>query len=1034
MIIFKKIMAPVLIPLLLITCISCTSVPECIVPVHSFSVPDKSTWSVTVSGNEDQEFPGGYICDDRWDTRWSSPHQDGQWVQIDLGQPALVSGFELFWEAAYAREYAIQASLDGITWISVYHTALGDGQKDDLYIKPQRLQYFRVECLKRATSWGNSIWEVNVKDQLLAPVLLVNDLEVPDANLAMDGKMDTEWLIDTPDQVQVDIDLKDIKEIGGVRVDWGDTFPVSGTLSLSTDDENWTEVDSFASGRGNYDLFLHEKMNARFLRMNFSGSDSITIREISLRGPNETVSSFARYQSAARKARPGMYADQLHGNQVYWTIVGLPGDDQESLLDEYGNLESVNRAPSIMPYLYWDGQLMSAFDVEKVDQKLAEDYLPMPSVIWHWNDGELRIQTLVIGPSDASVNLMKYTIRNDSSETKKGRLFLALRPMQINPVWQHGGFAPIGSAERVEEDKLDVVRVNDQRRYVILTPVDQFALAPFDSEDIIRYLRTDRLPEATQATDPQDLLSGAFAYSFELAPGQETNIVFAAPLHDSLETVQGLSKISASWNQVFDWLKTEQVAYWKDKINQISFKLGDKRVERTVKSQLAYILINQDGVVLQPGARNYNRAWIRDGSLTCAALVRMGLGEESKKYLDWYGQRVRGDGLVPPILNTDGSVNTGWGADNEYDSQGQYIFAIMDYYRLTGDQAFLERHYDRIVKALHFTQGLREKTSGESYKADEPASERYRAILPPSISHEGYPVPVHSYWDVYFALKGWRDGMDAAKERGDKESLAWMEAQWNVQKQGLLRSLQATIDHFDISYIPGSAERGDPDATSVAISLFPCGLLPIMPEPNMHQTFTEYMAGVRRRSSPEWSGRYTPYEVRNLLALTLLGMKEEAWFLNEQLLNDCYPPAWNHFAEVVNSTRGTGVYIGDMPHTWVGADYVNAIRGMLVHEDSEDLFLFLGTPESWVKGEGVDILGLPTAFGRLNLSAVMNDQTLNVTWSGVQVPGSIHLSWPNSQKPNQVSVNGEPISETDFDQNGINLTNNEGTLKAQWGL
>ena len=41
---------------------------------------------------------------------------------------------------------------------------------------------------------------------------------------------------------------------------------------------------------------------------------------------------------------------------------------------------------------------------------------------------------------------------------EKGALVLAVRPVQINPYWQHGGHAPIG-AIAVADDQL---QVNDQ--------------------------------------------------------------------------------------------------------------------------------------------------------------------------------------------------------------------------------------------------------------------------------------------------------------------------------------------------------------------------------------------------------------------------------------------------------------------------------------------------------------------------------------------------------------------------------------------
>jgi hypothetical protein len=62
-------------------------------------------------------------------------------------------------------------------------------------------------------------------------------------------------------------------------------------------------------------------------------------------------------------------------------------------------------------------------------------------------------------------------------------------------------------------------------------------------------------------------------------------------------------------------------------------------------------------------------------------------------------------------------------------------------------------------------------------------------------------------------------------------------------------------------------------------------------------------------------------------------------------------------------------YIGDMPHTWVGAEFATAIRRMLLRENGGTLELFRAVPESWWDGEGIRLNELPTIFGTTNLSA-----------------------------------------------------------------
>ncbi|KAA9005875.1 discoidin domain-containing protein [Paenibacillus spiritus] len=95
-------------------------------------------------------------------TRWSSSYSDPQWIFIDLVGNYLVSEVKLNWEAAYAKAYKIQVSRDAVHWTDVYSTATGDGGIDDITFSPTNAQFVRVYGIQRATSWGYSLYNVDV--------------------------------------------------------------------------------------------------------------------------------------------------------------------------------------------------------------------------------------------------------------------------------------------------------------------------------------------------------------------------------------------------------------------------------------------------------------------------------------------------------------------------------------------------------------------------------------------------------------------------------------------------------------------------------------------------------------------------------------------------------------------------------------------------------------------------------------------------------------------------------------------------------
>lgn len=61
--------------------------------------------------------------------------------------------------------------------------------------------------------------------------------------------------------------------------------------------------------------------------------------------------------------------------------------------------------------------------------------------------------------------------------------------------------------------------------------------------------------------------------------------------------------------------------FWVKKLDHVKWTVPKElmQVFNTVKSNMAYVLINRDNVGIQPGSRSYERSWIRDGALTSAS-------------------------------------------------------------------------------------------------------------------------------------------------------------------------------------------------------------------------------------------------------------------------------------------------------------------------------------------------------------------------------------------------------------------------------
>ncbi len=95
-------------------------------------------------------------------TRWESRFDDDEWIAVDLGDTFMLNRVVIDWEGAYARRYDIMTSLDGETWLPAASVADGHGGVETLSLPDVVARHVRVNCLTRATGYGNSIYELQV--------------------------------------------------------------------------------------------------------------------------------------------------------------------------------------------------------------------------------------------------------------------------------------------------------------------------------------------------------------------------------------------------------------------------------------------------------------------------------------------------------------------------------------------------------------------------------------------------------------------------------------------------------------------------------------------------------------------------------------------------------------------------------------------------------------------------------------------------------------------------------------------------------
>jgi hypothetical protein len=830
------------------------------------------------------------------------------------------------------------------------------------------------------------------------------------AGRAVDGDPATAWRSaaasgETP---EFSIDLGVRREYGGLVLDWDDRdFPLTYAVEVSDDGKTWTLRKAISGARGGRAHLYLPDSDSRFIRLKLSKSArgvGYGLREIDVRPPEFGETPTAFLQNVARDAPRGAWPRSFVGQGLYWALVGVDGGRDEGLLSEDGALETGRGGFSLEPFLWTGGKLLGWSDAEE-SHALANGDLPIPSVTRRHAGGlELEVTAFADGPPAGSTIRARYRVRNTGASPITGKLFLAARPVQVNPPYQFlnvpGGFSPIRTLARDG----DVLRVDGNRSVVALDPPDGFGASAFDGGEISAWLGEGKLPPVGSAADLDGFASAAFAWDLELPAGGSRDVVVAVPL-------AGAPVAPREWGGGFDRRLTEAARAWEEELGGVVLDLPGPAAAfaRTVRSNVGWILVNRDGPAIQPGSRSYSRSWIRDGALTSAALLRLGHASVARDFLTWFAPFQFDDGKVPCCVDRRGADPV-----PENDSHGELLYLAGEYYRFTRDRTTIEAVWPHLARAAAYIDKLRGQRRTSEYAS--PAKRPFFGLLPESISHEGYSAhPVHSYWDDFWALRGLSDAAELAVGLGQDADARRFAASRDEMRADVHASIRQVIASRGIDFIPGSAELADLDATSTTIALSPGEEQARLPPRELARTFERYWDRFRaRRAGTDGQDAYTPYEWRTVGAFIRLGWRERAMELAEFLFADRRPAAWNQWAEVVWRDPRAAKFIGDMPHGWVGSDYIRSLLDFFAYERGEDAALVLGAgvPADWVQASaGISVRGLRTRWGRLDLSMREDADGLRVAISGgLRVPpGGFALRPPLARVPRRVTVGGKAV-------------------------
>jgi hypothetical protein len=855
-----------------------------------------------------------------------------------------------------------------------------------------------------------------------------SEVETAAASLAVDGDAATAWRTAEAGSQTLTLDLGYEREFGGLTLKWAEGGSATRyRLYGSPDGATWNELARVDHGDGGTDWLRTPEASARWLKLDLEAPPAraagtagqmgagqrndraqtapvqadYVLNELAIQplAFGETETKFLSAVAAA--SRRGLYPRGFRGEQPYWTLVGVDGGGESGLISEDGAIELSRGGPSIEPFVLDNGRLVTWADV-RIEQALVERDLPIPSVTWTHDGWTLKVTAMAEGEPLTSRLYGRYDLTNTSPRVRTLTLALAGRPMQVNGPVQF--LAVPGGASPLETIVWNGSRLDLAGREVMpLTTPTRVVGAPFEAGADPRSLLTAGAGQAPDQTlrvfDRTKLGSAALVYEITLQPGETKTVGFGSPL--------GGARADA-WATDLDAVQSAVASGWRRKLDRFDLVLPPQaqRIEDVMKASLAHMLMSRQGPILQPGTRSYNRSWIRDGAMMAEGLNRLGHADLSADYLRWYAPYVFANGKVPCCVDARGADPV-----PENDSHGEFIFLAAETWRYTGDRELLESVWPRVQGAVAYMDELRASTRTAENRTRD--NRHLFGLLPPSISHEGYSdKPAWSYWDDFWGLLGYKDAVFIAETLGDRAAATRIAASRDQFSRDLRASIAGTAVRHRIDWIAGAADRGDFDATSTTIGLSPGGEQANLPQGLLRRTFEKYWENfvARQSNATEWKD-YTPYELRNVGALTRLGRRDRAMQALDYFFADRRPAAWNGWAEVVGRDLREPRFIGDMPHAWISSDYIRSALDLFVYERDSDHALVLadGIPHDWLDTDtGVGVRDVRTPYGALSWMMVRNEGVIVLDiHQGVRAPGGYVLRWPQGTPlPTRTRIDG----------------------------
>ncbi len=375
---------------------------------------------------------------------------------------------------------------------------------------------------------------------------------------------------------------------------------------------------------------------------------------------------------------------------------------------------------------------------------------------------------------------------------------------------------------------------------------------------------------------------------------------------------------------------TDAVSLWRKRLRGgARFYSGRESWNRAARIFSGYLLTLTRNDEITPGVFTYRSFFYRDAAFMLHALVNWNFTKEAERVLDTYRQRQLRGGFFRS-------------QDGEWDSNGQAIWSLTDYYRRTGDLEFLRRNYNAIRRGAEWI--IRKRADGPEKK-----------IMPPGFSAEHLGPADHYYWDNLWSIAGLREAAFAANllDRGFREN------RWRTEAERYAEALRevSAVDRERLGLL--TAAPGRPIDTGMIGSL--CMLYPleleILPLAELRKTVRTVYREFFSKGLFFHPIIHSGYNLYLSLHVAQCLFRLDEVRLARRIFNRVLARRsflWT-YPEAIHPLTGGGV-MGDGFHGWAFAEVLNLLRQFTLFREGDTLVLFKGLRRK-------ELYGAPLTFG-----------------------------------------------------------------------